>query len=171
VWFYQEARDSIRIIDYYEGQDQPIAHYVKTLRDKANKGNWVYGRHFGPHDIMQRDLSTGNTLYHTARELGLRWTLVQKTNDLMDGIEAVRQLLPTCRFNAKATEKGIIHLNGYRKQWDEKNKVYRNAPVHDKHSHAADAFRTLAMGLRAHRGGFKKKQEFTTAHNDYDPFK
>lgn len=172
VWFFQEARDCVRIIDFYEGQDQPIAHYVKTLREKAQKQNWVYGRHFGPHDIMQRDLSTGNTLFHTARELGLRWTIVPKTNDLMDGIEAVRQLLPTCRFNAKATEKGVVHLNGYRKQWDDKNKVYRNAPLHDKHSHAADAFRTLAMGLRSHKGGFdKKKNQHHTADNNYDPFK
>lgn len=170
VWFFQEARDGIRIIDFYEGQDQPLAHYIKHLRDKANRHNWVYGKHFGPHDIMQRDLSTGNTLYRTAQQMGLRWTVVEKANDLMDGIEAVRQLLPTCRFNAKSTEKGITHLNGYRKQWDEKNKVYRNAPLHDLHSHAADSFRTLAMGLRQYRGGRKKPNNFDRTDNAYDPF-
>lgn len=172
VWFFQEARDSVRIIDFLEGSDQPLAFYIKAVREKAAKGNWIYGKHFGPHDIMQRDLSTGNTLYKTANDLGLRWTLVPKTNDLMDGIEAVRQLLPRCRFNSKTTDKGVVHLNGYRKQWDEKNKVYRNAPVHDKHSHAADAFRTLAMGLRARSGlTVKRKESDFQAQNEWDPFK
>ncbi len=170
IWFFQEARNAVHIIDYYEGQDQPLAHYVKVCRDKSAKGNWVYGRHHGPHDIMQRDLSTGNTLFRTAGDLGLRWTMVPKTNDVMDGIEACRQLLARCWFDTKRTDKGIEHLKGYRKQWDDKNKVYRNAPLHDKHSHAADAFRTLAMGLRTHGGRSNKaKASDLMAVSDYDP--
>lgn len=171
VWFFQEARDSVRVIDFYESQDQPLAHYIKTLREKSHQQNWIYGKHYGPHDIMQRDLSTGNTLWQTANSLGLRWTRVERANDLMDGIEAVRQLLPRCAFNSKTTDRGLVHLKSYRKQWDDKNKVYRNAPLHDKHSHAADAFRTMAMGLRKHGGTHVKfKPEWERAQTDYDEF-
>ena len=39
-------------------------------------------------------------------------------------------------------------LRQYRKDYDEKNKVYKNRPLHDWSSHGADAFRYLALGTR-----------------------
>lgn len=171
IWFFQEARDGVRVIDHVENRDMPLAHYIQVLRTKASNNNWVYGRHYGPHDVMQRDLSTGNTLYATAASLGLRWTVVPKIDDIRHGIEATRQCLVQCWFNKKATAKGVEALKSYRKQWDEKNKCYRDKPLHDWASNTADAMRTLAMGRRALNPNRPKPKlsDYQTNMSGYDP--
>ena len=65
--------------------------------------------------------------------------------DILDGIEAARQILPLCYFDEKATAEGIEHLRGYSREWDDKAQVFRNKPKHDHHSHASDSFRYLAL--------------------------
>jgi phage terminase large subunit len=169
IWFFQEARDGVRILDHLEAKDLALPWYVQQVRQKAMDNTWVYGRHYGPHDVMQRDLSTGNTLYTTAASLGLRWTVVPKIDDLRHGIEATRQCLAQCWFNKKTTGKGVEALKSYRKQWDEKNKCYRDRPLHDWSSNTADAMRTLAMGRRALDPNRKKPTLQTSTLADYDP--
>jgi hypothetical protein len=39
-------------------------------------------------------------------------------------------------------------LRNYHKEYDEKNKTYKDRPCHDWSSHGADAFRTLAVGYK-----------------------
>jgi hypothetical protein len=48
--------------------------------------------------------------------------------------------------------------------------VYRSKPLHDWASHPADAFRTLAMGLRANNPSYRKttKQDHAGT-DDYSP--
>ena len=64
---------------------------------------------------------------------------------VLDGIEAARQTLAYTWFNSEACYDGIEHLRGYSREWDEKNQIYRSRPKHDQHSHAADAYRYLAL--------------------------
>ena len=66
----------------------------------------------------------------------------------MDGIEAVRNVLPRCWFDAQACEKGLKALRQYRADWDERTNQPRPRPLHDWTSHAADAFRYYALGSR-----------------------
>lgn len=169
VWFFQEARDGVRMIDHLESKDLPLTWYISKLREKASINSWSYGRHYGPHDVMQRDLSTGNTLYTTAANLGLRWTVVPKIDDIRHGIEATRQCLAKCWFNKKLTLKGVEALKSYRKQWDDKNKCYRDKPLHDWSSNTADAMRTLAMGRRALDPNRKKPTLIQSTLATYDP--
>jgi phage terminase large subunit len=148
IWLFQLNRGNPQLIRYIEGTGEGLAFYIKELRDLANKHDWIYGTHFAPHDIASTDLITGKTRLVSAREMGIRFTQVPK-GEVEDGIEAVRQLLPRCFFDAKNCYRGIEALKSYRKQYDEKLRVYRSKPLHDWASHPADAFRTLAMGLRA----------------------
>jgi hypothetical protein len=67
---------------------------------------------------------------------------------LQDGIEAARMVLPRCYFDESACYDGIDHLRGYMREWDEKTQTFRNRPKHDQHSHAADAFRYMALSVR-----------------------
>jgi phage terminase large subunit len=64
-----------------------------------------------------------------------------------DGINGVRTLIPRCWFDANKCATGVKYLKLYRADWDEKLKVLRPTPRHDYTSHAADAFRYLAMTL------------------------
>lgn len=171
IWFFQIFRNEPQMVHYVEGSGDGLPHYIKLLREYGQKHDCIWGTHFAPHDIKARELTTGQTRWETAKELGIRFTVVPKVAAVEDGIEAVRQMLPRCRFDAKGCHRGIEALKGYRKQWDEKLKVYRSKPLHDWASHGADALRTLACGLR-HRNpshqSAPNKQE-TAGTDDYDP--
>lgn len=169
IWVFQQARDGVRVIDYIEASGQPLAYYVRELKDRAERHNWVLGTHYGPHDLMQRQMTTGNTLLHTAQSLGLRFSVVPKT-EIKDGIEAVRQLLPRCWFDEKRCERGVEALKSYRREYDERLRVYRDKPLHDWASHGADAFRYLAMGLKQRAPDGGRQHNRPTHATDYDPF-
>ena len=70
-----------------------------------------------------------------------------------DGINAVRVLVPRCWFDAGKCARGVDALKLYRAAVDDRmhdpagRPVLRPHPVHDWTSHAADAFRYLAMTL------------------------
>jgi hypothetical protein len=55
------------------------------------------------------------------------------------GINAVRLLLPRCRFDATTCALGIESLRQYRRQFNARTGEFTGTPVHDRHSHAADA--------------------------------
>ena len=79
--------------------------------------------------------------------------------DIMDGIEAVRRLLPNCWFDEERCEEGIKSLENYRKDRNERYDTWRNKPRHDKYSHGADAFRTMGIAHQWHDRGRTKKIE------------
>ena len=140
IWFWQEVGENLHIIDYYEMNGEGLSHYIDVLRDKS----YYYGKHFAPHDIANRDLTgDGKSRKEFASELGLHFEVIPRSSVEM-GIEAVRKLLHRCTFDESLSE-GINHLQSYRKAWNDKYGVWANKPLHDDHSHAADAFRYLAL--------------------------
>lgn len=150
IWFCQVWPDGkIALIDYYEGQGEGLQHYIKVMREK----DYVYGRHYAPHDIEVRDFSTGRTRRDTAAGFGLKFEVVPRL-PRQDGIEAVRSFLPRCWFNYAKTNRGVEALRQYKKRWDEKKKSFSDEPDHDWTSHAADAFRQLALKYKERK--FKK---------------
>ena len=79
--------------------------------------------------------------------MGLKNIRVLARGRIEDGINAARLLLPRCWFDKEKTYKGLECLRAYRYQYDDKRKTLLNQPLHDWSSHAADAFRYLAMGI------------------------
>ena len=77
-----------RLIDYYEASGAGLDHYAKVLEEKK----YVYGDHYFPHDVAQRELSTGHSRADTLRGLGIEPTIVPQSN-VKDGINAVRRML------------------------------------------------------------------------------
>ena len=116
---------------------------AKVLREKP----YVYGEHLLPHDVEVTELGTGKSRFAMLAGLGLRGRVVPRLA-VEDGIAAVRSLLPRCRFDRQATARGLEALRHYRRDWDESLGTFKPRPRHDWASHAADAFRYLAVGLR-----------------------
>jgi hypothetical protein len=52
-----------------------------------------------------------------------------------------------CWFDEGKCKQGLEALRQYRREYDEKLKSFKQRPLHDWTSHAADAFRYLAVGL------------------------
>jgi hypothetical protein len=143
IWFAQFAGSEIRIIDFYENNGQPLAHYAEAL---AGKG-YRYGSDFVPHDAKVRELGTGKTRIETLAELGRKPSLVPD-HKVEDGINAVRIVLPRCWLDRARCAIGLEALRQYRADFDERKRAFADRPRHDWTSHAADAFRYLCMAWR-----------------------
>jgi hypothetical protein len=143
IWFYQRHRRELRLIDYAEASGTGLDHYAQLLQGKG----YAYGEHVLPHDARVQELGSGKTRVETLTSLGIR-PRVLSAHRVEDGINAVRRLLPRCWFDAESCARGLEALRNYRSEWDERRQAFRERPMHDWSSHASDAFRYLAMGLR-----------------------
>ena len=103
-----------------------------------------------PHDARKRDIGSKTQYidYVTPLLEGKVVVLDIKECDKLEGIQTVRSMLARCVFDEQKTAKGFTHLEAYKKLWDDRLGCYKNTPLHDEHSHAADAFRYLAVGLK-----------------------
>ena len=75
-----------------------------------------------------------------------------------DGINAARTVFPNCWFDEVKCADGLQALRRYRYEVDEVTGQFSRTPLHDDASHAADAFRYLALSLKAATA--KKTVEF-----------
>ncbi|MEL0099990.1 MAG: hypothetical protein VW907_10575, partial [Opitutae bacterium] len=137
----------IRIIDFYENSGLALDHYVNVLREKG----YIYEQHILPHDVRVKELGTGKSRMEVLQSLGLNGVEVAPMLPIEDGIQAVRTMLDRCWFDVDKCERGIDALRQYRRDWDENGKAWRGRPHHDWCSHAADAFRYLAVGYKPRR--------------------
>ncbi len=161
IWFAQVLGAEVRIIDYYEASGAALVHYAKQLSERS----YHYAEHLLPHDVAVRELSTGRSRLETLRGLGLK-VKVLPAQSVEDGIEAVRNLIPRCWIDEARCQRGLDALRLYRPEYDAKRQAFRELPLHDWTSHAADAFRYLAMGLKPpHRAAFEPNAEVL-----YSPF-
>ena len=150
IWFFKIIGDQIHIIDYYENSGEGLRHYMGVLKSKGY--SYDKSGHYAPHDIMNKEFgSDAKSRFDLAREGyeidGQRYSIsfqVLPRGGIDDGIEQVRELLPKCVFDEYKCEEGISHLENYRKEWDDKRGCWKDKPLHDHTSHAADAFRYLA---------------------------
>lgn len=146
IWFVQQIRGEVRIIDYITDSSKGLGHYVSELYKKP----YVYRYHYLPHDVKVRELGSGLTREETLYNLGLKRGSIVIADKLgvLDGINAVRQLLPTCTFNEVTTELGLKCLRNYQRKYDDKKQTFLKEPLHNWASHGADGFRTLAVALK-----------------------
>lgn len=163
IWFTQTDGGLCRVIDYMEAHTHGLDWYARELRTKG----YHYGRHYGPHDIKARELSSGNSRIQLAAKMGLHFEAQPKLA-VEDGIAAGRRLLPLCVFDGARCEKGLDALKSYRREWDEKTQTWKPTPLHDWSSHGADAFRTRAI---AWVGGLNDGRQLSWADTRYDVMK
>jgi phage terminase large subunit len=148
VWLFQILPNGkINFVHYYENNNEGLDHYLRYLDDWKCKKGAIFGTHFVPHDMQNREYTSGVDRITTARQLGYPMLAVPRT-PVDEGIQAVRSTLNQCSFDAKLCERGIKCLDFYRKKWNESLKVYYDTPLHDQWSHGADAFRTAIVGMK-----------------------
>ena len=144
IWFIQQHGREVRVIDHLETSGAGLDFYAKILKDK----DYMYEGHFMPHDVKVRELSDGKSRLEKLQRLGLRNIRVVPRLAVADGIEAARTLLKKCVFDLTNCERGVKSLRNYERKYDSRNQVFQKTPLHNWASHGADAFRTLAIGLR-----------------------
>ncbi|HBY4593125.1 TPA: terminase [Klebsiella pneumoniae] len=149
IWFVREVGEEFHVIDYYENSGEGLRHYMKVLKDRG----YEYGEHWGPHDIENREFAAdAKSRKELAREgyeidgrmYSMNFRVVPKAG-IDTGIESVREILKSCVFDEEKCAVGISHLEGYRKEWDDKRGCWKDKPLHDFTSHGADSFRYFAV--------------------------
>ena len=156
IWFCQIYGKEKRIIDYHEASDEPLAYYARILDEKAQKYGYRYEKHFAPHDIAARDLSSGVSREQTMSTLGYRMSKGARLGP-EDRIEATRQFLKDCWFDAEKCQHGIRALQNYRREFNDKLDQFKATPVHDWASHGSDAFGELALNINKMQVATKPK--------------
>jgi phage terminase large subunit len=132
-----------RLVDYYEASGAGLDHYMRVLKERP----YTYGTHLLPHDAEVTELGTGLSRVEVMRNLGMRHYRIVPKLPVDDGIQAARLFLRKCVFDREKCKQGIEALKQYRTEYDEKAKAFKQRPLHDWTSHAADAFRYLALGI------------------------
>lgn len=145
IWFAQQCGRELRVVDYYEASGVGADHYARVLKEKG----YAYERHILPHDANDREWgNNASSRVDTLRSLGIKPHKLLPRASVDDGINAARILLSYAIFDRVRCERGLSALRQYQRTWDDKLKTFSLKPLHDWTSHAADAFRYLAQGLK-----------------------
>lgn len=143
ILMFQIIGSAIHVIDMYEKSDVGLEHYVNVIQAKP----YTWGKHIAPHDIQVREFTAGGlTRLEKAAQLGIKFMIAPKLS-IIDGIESVRTALPRMHIDNRKCKKLIAAIRDYRKEYDSKLQVYKNHPLHNHLSHAADALRMLCVSL------------------------
>jgi hypothetical protein len=150
--FVQWYRGDYRIVHEYWNNGMGIGHYLNVAADTG----WDIRDIVLPHDAKQRTTATSgaglakNTYdiaYEHLKAEKLKWGVrVLPRTGLLDGIEAVRRMLPNMYIDSTCTYL-IDCMQNYSKEWDDKLQVWKKTPLHDEYSHGADMLRQVAMGV------------------------
>lgn len=169
IWYFQIDGKKIKVIEYNEFTGRSLiecCHIVNAAWDKLRDDcgwsddkvsriiaqyqhheNYKYHKvHFGPHDLDQTDISIGVTRRSVAKQHGIKFKLVPRT-DVQSGIDLVRRVLINVWFELSRCNDGVRALKEYHKKWNEDRQMFEEKPEHDWASHGSDAFRYLAQAV------------------------
>lgn len=150
----QRAASEIRIIDYLEGSHRIVTDYARELAELAL--NW--GEDYLPHDGYATRHQTGRDDATVLRQTGRSVPQLPPIPpvDVEAGIRNARLVFPRIWFNSESEGVQMLfeHLRRYRRRIGRDGVA--GGPVHDEHSHGADAFRYLCLvadGLKNNSAG------------------
>ena len=140
IWFAQAFAFEYRLIDALQNRQRALPWYLQQLQSRG----YVYGTHYLPHDAQAHQLGSGKSIEELMRAAGLQVRIVPKLS-VADGINAARTVFGQCYFDAEKCADGIQALRHYRYGEIVTLGVPTREPLHDEHSHYADAFRMFAV--------------------------
>jgi len=141
IGFFQRSFNQVRLIDVWNGaENEALPQAIVVIQRK----NYVYGKHFAPHDIKATDLSTGKTRKETARLLGINFDEVPDIG-IENGINAAKLFWSHLWIDAVRCTPFLDAISQYRREWDENRGMWKDKPYHDFSSHYADMLRYAAI--------------------------
>lgn len=154
ILFWQSIAGQERLIDWYQSSDSGLEHFVDVLNHKP----YVYGDHLWPHDGAAREFGSGTSRKSQAKRLGLNVRVmpnVPKTDSIALGSQLIKRTVINAdpdkpAINPEDNCEFILQtLKQYRFKFSPETKTMSKNPVHDEHSHIADALATYAIARAA----------------------
>jgi len=151
IWLHQRIALQHRVIGYIHGTDEDVLYYWKQLK----KLDYVWGRHYLPHDAKARRIGSAldgdsppRTIEKILQEAGMRdIAVVPRIQHKYSAIQEVRRFLPNVFMDATECKHGIKSLKNFRREWDDKMSVWKDRPRHDWAMHGYDGFECLVRGI------------------------
>lgn len=150
IWCAQVVGLEWRVIDFVQSNRKAASWYIAELQKRP----YTWATDWLPHDANAKTMAAAmlpepeRTIAGQLRALG-RNVRVLPNGSIADGINAVRSVFDRCWFDREKCAEGLQALRHYRYEVDEDTGAVSKNPKHDWASHAADAFRVLAMSLNA----------------------
>lgn len=159
IWVLQKVGMENRWIRFYEAWGEPYSHAVSWLLSLG----LVFSKHYLPHDAdhQRQGAESNKSPRQMLEELmpGHRFETVPRIQEVNWGIQQTRDVFPTYYFDEEHCKSGLIHIESYRKKWNERQGCWSDEPSKEGgHSEAADALRQHAQ---AHAGGMIQSSQST----------
>jgi hypothetical protein len=151
IWVHQVVAGRHRFVYYTENSGEGPAYFFDILDKWRSLHSATWGKHYAPHDAQHaRYGEDGNVTTFTkiCKKLGWNFEPVPRTLNLLNSIQVARNQIPNCEFDETGSGVGLLHLETYSKEWDDRLGVWKNDERHDEHSHAAHAFMTFTDGYK-----------------------
>lgn len=163
IWFAQSFPFEFRLIDYLDGTQKPLSHYLAALQAKG----YIYGTDYLPHDARAHELGSGRSVEELMRAAGRKVQIVTKLSR-NDGINAARSIFPQCYFDAENCADGLQALRHY--QWAEVKEggTVKREPLHNWASNGADAYRYLAVAIKTPEREDPRRHEYEAPSGAWD---
>jgi hypothetical protein len=155
IWFHQDFGHRHHFIDYLEAANEPPSYYVREMNAKG----YVWGRHYLPHDAEHRRPGAEHLKTYVDLLNDLKLTnieTVQRTPHVADAVDQLREAFGTYFFDEERCDKGLRHLAGFSKQWNDRIGSWQPVIAKNGHQHAADALRQHAQVRHLLEGAGRK---------------
>jgi hypothetical protein len=162
IWFHQFIAGEHRFFKTHEKSGEDLAYYYGVLQAMPKM---IWGYHYLPHDAENQNLERNESRVDRLIELGIsadRIRVVDKIDNIADGIEMVRRILPQVYIDEENCDYAC--LDNYQKEWSDKLVTYLSHPLHNWASNGADAFRQFAQGWTPASKPFKRTGSNSTSH-------
>jgi phage terminase large subunit len=142
IGFYQRVGNEVHMIDYWQGSEKEgIPTAGRVLREKP----YVYGTYFLPHDAEGTEQATEKTRRQSIESLWPQAEVVVIDKlPVEGGITKGRLMFPRLWVNEQNCQLWLDAISQYKTEWDDKRGMFRERPLHDWTSHAADVHRYAA---------------------------
>lgn len=135
----QRAASELRIIECLEGSHRTYDSWVKELESR----DYRWGTDWLPHDAKAANPQTGKSSVEIVRALGRKVDVVPEIG-VEQGIQSARMMMRRLYIDNERDSGLLDHLRRYRRAINKATNE-PGAPLHDEHSHAADALRYLSV--------------------------
>lgn len=152
IWLHQEVGQKDNFIHYLEGSAEPPSYYVRELQKIREEREFVWGKHFLPHDgahrrVQENSLKSYRDMFE---DLGLKnIEVVPRTDEVNAAIQGMREDFGSYWFDEEYCKEGIAHLDGFMKVFNQTMQLWTGGIAKNGHQHAADALRQKSQAKQA----------------------
>lgn len=151
IWFMQpddrlidgELSKELHLINYYENRDEGLDHYVKYMKDYADKTGCKYGTVYFPHDGKNKEWIAGERRHIVMGQKGFDVFVIDRTPATDLAVNQTKTLFNRFVFDEEECERGLECLENY---------VYKVAKdgtygsfLHNWASNGADSLRQIGQ--------------------------